>query len=168
MNKTKTFFLNNQSKEINFINKHPKISVIIPIYNCQNTIELSLNSIFLQTFKDIEIILINDLSFDNSSKIIKKYQTFDQRIIIINNKRNMGTLYSRCIGALKAKGKYIFGLDNDDLLLDEGVLETVYLNAEINNFDIVEIKSFNIHNYNPDNQSIRNGDFIQHPNNYLI
>ena len=88
MNKTKTFFLNNQSKEINFINKHPKISVIIPIYNCQNTIELSLNSIFLQTFKDIEIILINDLSFDNSSKIIKKYQTFDQRIIIINNKRD--------------------------------------------------------------------------------
>ena len=80
----------------------------------------------------------------------------------------MGTLYSRCIGALKAKGKYIFGLDNDDLLLDEGVLETVYLNAEINNFDIVEIKSFNIHNYNPDNQSIRNGDFIKHPNNYLI
>ena len=168
LNKTKTFFLNNQSKEINFINKHPKISVIIPIYNCQNTIELSLNSIFLQTFKDIEIILINDLSFDNSSKIIKKYQTFDQRIIIINNKRNMGTLYSRCIGALKAKGKYIFGLDNDDLLLDEGVLETVYLNAEINNFDIVEIKSFNIHNYNPDNQSIRNGDFIQHPNNLIL
>lgn len=168
LNEIKYNHLNNISNQINFLNKHPKISLIIPIYNCEQTIELSLNSILLQTLKEIEIILVNDLSSDNSSQIIKKYQTIDRRIIILNNKRNMGTLYSRCIGALNSRGEYIFGLDNDDLLLDKEVLETVYLNSKINNFDIVEIKPFNIPNYNPKNQTIWDGEFINHPNNLIL
>ena len=168
LNEIKKNHLNNISNQINFLNKHPKISLIIPIYNCEQTIELSLNSILLQTLKEIEIILVNDLSSDNSSQIIKKYQSIDRRIIILNNKRNMGTLYSRCIGALNSRGEYIFGLDNDDLLLDKEVLETVYLNSKINNFDIVEIKPFNIPNYNPKNQTIWDGEFINHPNNLIL
>ena len=66
---------------------------------------------------NFEIILINDYSNDNSSIIINEMKKFDNRIKIINNHRNMGTLYSRSIGALNAKGKYIFALDNDDLFL---------------------------------------------------
>ena len=148
-NKIKRSKINNTRKKIN----NPKISVIIPIYNCEKTIELSLKSIYFQNINDIEIILVNDLSPDNSSKIIE---------VIINNKKNMGTLYSRSIGALKSKGEYLIGLDNDDFFSYEEMLETSYLNAKKNDFDIVEIKSFNIPNYNPRYREVRNGNYIYH------
>jgi hypothetical protein len=80
----------------------------------------------------------------------------------------MRTLYSRCIGALNSRGEYIFGLDNDDLLLDKEFLETVYLNSKINNFDFVEINPFNIPNYNPNNETKWDGEFINYPNNLIL
>ena len=134
---------------LNKLKKNPKISVIIPVYNCQNSIELSISSIINQNMKDYEIILINDYSNDNTSIIINKLKNFDNRIKIINNQKNMGTLYSRCIGVLNSKGKYIFALDNDDIFLDEDILETIYNIAEKDFYDIVEFKSFTIPNYNP-------------------
>ena len=164
LNKIKKNEINNITKQFN----HPKISVIIPIYNCEKTIDLSIKSINLQNLKELEIILVNDLSSDNSSQIIEQFQDFDKRIRIINNKRNMGTLYSRSIGALKAKGEYIIGLDNDDFFSYEGILETVYLNAKVNKFDIVEIKSLNIPNYSPKYKQIRNGNYIYHPDNLIL
>ena len=163
-NKLKRSKLNNTRKKIN----NPKISVIIPIYKCEKTIELSLKSIHFQNINDIEIILVNDFSPDNSSKIIEELQNFDKRIVIINNKKNMGTLYSRSIGALKSKGEYLIGLDNDDFFSYEELLETSYLNAKINDFDIVEIKSFNIPNYDPRYREIRNGNYIYHPDNLIL
>ena len=54
----------------------------------------------------IEILLINDYSIDNTSRIIKKAQKYDHRIKIINNNKNMGALYSRSIAALMSKGEY--------------------------------------------------------------
>jgi hypothetical protein len=92
----------------------PKISVIIPVYNCGTTIKRAIRSIQNQNYTKFEIILVNDFSKDNSSIVIKQLQKEDPRIEIINNKKNMGTLYSRYIGVLSAKGKYIFPLDNDD------------------------------------------------------
>ena len=80
----------------------------------------------------------------------------------------MGTFYSRCIGALNAKGKYIIGLDNDDFFLSEDILRIVYLNALINDFDIIEIKSLNIPNYSPRYKQITDGDFSFHPNNLIL
>ena len=80
----------------------------------------------------------------------------------------MGTLYSRCIGALKSNGIYIMGLDHDDLFSNENILKTVYLNAKINYFDIVEIKSLNIQDYSPKYKQIKNGYFINHPNNLIL
>ena len=165
MNKIKKSRLNNTEKTI--IN-HPKISVIIPVYNCQKTIELSIKSILLQNLNELEIILVNDHSPDNSSLIIEEFHNFDKRIRIINNKKNMGTLYSRSIGALNSKGEYIVGLDNDDFFSSEEILETVYLNAKNNDFDIVEIKSLNIPNYSPKYKQIRNGNYIYHPNNLIL
>ena len=164
LNKIKKNKLNNYTKQIN----HPKVSVIIPIYNCEKTIELSIKSINFQNLKELEIILVNDLSKDNSSTIIEELYNFDKRIRIINNKKNMGTFYSRSIGALNAMGEYIIGLDNDDLFLCEDILETVYFNAMINDFDIVEIKSLNIPNYSPNYNQIRNGNFIYHPDNLIL
>ena len=85
----------------------PKVSVIIPIYNCNNTILRAIRSIQNQNISDIEIILVNDFSKDDTLSIVEQLQKVDARIKIINNQKNMGTLYSRSIGALSAKGKYI-------------------------------------------------------------
>ena len=103
-----------------------------------------MRSIENQNMSEIEIILINDYSKDNSLKLIKKLQKHDPRIIIINNKKNMGTLYSRSIGVLNAKGKYIFSLDNDDMFFNTDVFDVVYKIAENGNFDIVKFKKYYI------------------------
>ncbi len=150
------------------INNSPKISVIIPIYNCQESIAISLKSIIFQNFKDLEIILVNDLSNDNSLNIIDKFHNNDQRIIVINNKKNMGTLYCRSIGALAAKGNYIFPLDNDDLFLFDDILEFIYKKASLEHYDVVEFKSFNIYSYHPLLNEIKMGDFLDHPNNLIL
>ena len=163
LNKTKLF------SSFNFnIFKIPKISVIIPVYNSQKSIELSLTSVLNQNMRDFEIILINDNSKDNSLKIINEMKNYDKRIKIINNHKNMGTLYSRCIGVLNSKGKYIFMLDNDDLFLKEDIFETIYNIAEKDNYDIVEFKAFTIPNYQPDIKDIRHNYFNFHLNNLIL
>ena len=167
LNKCKKYLLsNNKTKFTN--NIFPKISVIIPIYNCESTIQLSISSIQNQKFSDFEIILINDFSSDKSLQIIEKLQKEDNRIKIINNKINMGTLYSRCIGALKSTGKYILALDNDDLFINEKLFETIYNQAELINYDIIEFKSFSIKNYNPYIKDIKDSFFNHHPNNLIL
>ena len=89
-----------------YFNKKPKISIIIPIYNCQKSINLTIISIQNQILQDYEIILVNDYSKDNSKEIIYNIQKKEPRIVIINNERNMGTLYSRNIGVLASRGEY--------------------------------------------------------------
>lgn len=128
-----------------FVN--PKVTVIIPVYNCQNSIKQVIRSIQNQKMINIEIILVNDKSNDDSITIIQNIQKTDRRIKLINNKKNMGILYSRCIGALKAKGKYIFPLDNDDMFFDDDVLNIVYEEAYNFNYDIVGFKAIRAHNY---------------------
>ena len=88
--------------------KQPQVSVIVPLFNCEKTIASSLNSIQFQNITKIEIILINDFSTDNTSEIIKKFKEKDHRIIIIENHKNMGALYSRSIASLISKGYYIY------------------------------------------------------------
>ena len=70
---------------------------------------------------DIEIILVNDKSNDKSLKILKNFQKTDKRIKLINNKKNMGILYSRSIDDLQEKGKYIIPLDNNYMFFDNNV-----------------------------------------------
>ena len=88
---------------------------------------------------EIEIILVDDNSTDNSINIINELMIEDKRIKLIKNKKNHGTLYSRSIGAMNAKGKYIMALDNDDIFL-YGIFEKCYEEAENNNLDISYIK----------------------------
>lgn len=120
--------------------KNPKVSAIIPLYNCKNLVLKAIKSIQNQNMLNLEIILVNDFSTDNTLSIVEKVQKEDPRIKIIKNKKNMGILYSRSIGALNAKGKYIFSLDNDDMFLDSDVFLTVSNISEKGNFDIVEFK----------------------------
>ena len=157
----------NKSILIPFIN-FPKISIIIPVYNSQISIELPVKSVQNQNFNNLEIILVNDFSTDNSSIIIKNLQNNDKRIKIINNNKNMGILYSRCIGVLISKGKYIFPLDNDDLFLDYNILEIIYKNAKKYKFDILEFKSFVIPNYNPNIKDLKEDYFNSHSNNLIL
>lgn len=130
------------------LNNNPKVSVIIPIRNREKTIKRALRSIQNQNMYTIEIILVNDFSVDNTSNIIKTLNNEDSRIKVINNKKHMGTLYSRSIGVLLSNGKYIFPLDSDDMFLSEDVLNVVYEEAEENNFDIVSFKGITVWNLN--------------------
>ena len=85
------------------------------VYNEEKFLKESINSILNQTFKDWELIIINDKSTDNSLKIIKKYKKKDKRIVLINLKKNLGCPDSRNEGLKIAKGKYIAVLDGDDV-----------------------------------------------------
>ena len=108
------------------ISNNPKITIIIPFYQTGDLIKIIIRSIQNQNIQDIEILLINDFSKDNNKtiRIIEKIKQKDSRIVIINNKKNMGILYSRCIGVLKARGEYIMNLDHDDFLFDRDVFDT--------------------------------------------
>ncbi|MDU1910875.1 glycosyltransferase family 2 protein [Fusobacterium sp.] len=111
-----------------------KISVIIPVYNTEKYLEKCLNSVLKQTLKEIEIIIINDGSQDQSEKILERYNV-DQRIIVIN-KSNEGVSKARNIGLKMSKGKYIYYLDSDDYI-EENMLLEMYNKTEKENLDIV-------------------------------
>lgn len=93
----------------------PVLSVIIPVYNCENYLEKCLESIINQTFKEIEIILIDDGSTDKSYEIMKKYSDKDKRITIIT-RENSGPAATRNYGINIAKGRYIGFVDSDDYI----------------------------------------------------
>ena len=88
-----------------------KVSLIIPIYNSSKYLKKCINSLVNQTLKDIEIILINDGSKDDSDKIIKEYK--DKRIKYIR-KQNEGIGKTRNLGIKEAAGEYIAYVDSDD------------------------------------------------------
>ena len=121
--------------------KNPLVSTVIPIYNSQKTISRAIKSIQNQNILNQEIILVNDFSLDNTSKIIEEIQKKEPRIKIIKNKKNMGTLYSRSIGVLSSKGRYIFHLDSDDMFLSEDIFSTMINISNKGNFDIIAFKS---------------------------
>ena len=163
-------YLNNTIEYYSFNNRNPNISIIIPLYNCQNTIIFSITSIQKQCFQNYEIILINDYSTDNTSSIVNELSKKDSRINIINNKKNMGILYSRSIGVLISIGKYILCLDNDDLFYDENLFGYIFTFAEIRNYDIVEFKSFYVKKYSSALKlsEIKDSPFNRHPINYTL
>lgn len=94
----------------------PKISVIIPVYNSEKYLPKCLDSLINQTFKDIEIICVDDCSTDNSLEIIKNYALKDNRIKVLHNEKNINVGPSRNRGLEIASGKYIHLVDSDDWL----------------------------------------------------
>lgn len=93
----------------------PKISVIVPVYNVEKYMVKSIDSILNQTVKDMEIILVDDGSTDNSGKICDEYQEKDQRVQVIH-KKNGGQSTARNAGVDKAEGEYIGFVDGDDYI----------------------------------------------------
>jgi len=111
------------------------ISVIIPVYNTSKYLRKCLNSVINQTIQEIEIIIVNDGSTDNSLSICKEYSVLDNRVIIID-KENAGLEKARKTGIEKAKGIYVAHLDSDDWLSKKG-LESLYKEAIKFDADIV-------------------------------
>ena len=91
------------------------ISVIVPVYNVKNYLEKCLDSIINQTYKNLEIILINDGSTDESLDICYMYEKKDKRIKVYNQE-NHGLSYTRNRGIELARGKYIGFVDSDDVI----------------------------------------------------
>lgn len=101
-----------------------KISIIVPIYNSEKYLDNCINSILNSTLKDIELILINDGSKDNSGKIIDEYAKKDSRINAIHQE-NMGPAATRNKGIKLARGKYIGFVDSDDTI-EKDMFEELY------------------------------------------
>lgn len=110
------------------------LSIIIPAYNCQDTIDRALKSILKTKKIKYEIIIINDFSTDNTITILQKYQRL-QNIKIVNLKENKGVSYCRNLGIDIASGNYIAFLDSDDFIND-GMYERLFHEAKNNNLDI--------------------------------
>ena len=111
-----------------------KISIIMPIYNTEKYLENSIQSILKQEYKNLEILLINDGSNDNSLKICNKFKEQDNRIIVIN-KKHTGLSDTRNIGIKKATGDYIGFVDSDDYI-DKKMFKKLIEGAEKYQCDI--------------------------------
>lgn len=118
------------------------ISVVIPVYNQEKYVGKCIRSVLSQSFKDFEVILVNDGSTDKSMEVCQKYAKMDYRISIID-KPNGGSAFARRDGMLQAKGQYICFIDSDDYL-DPFALERLYsimcqqqVDVVVGNFDKV-------------------------------
>jgi len=99
--------------------KIPAISVIMSVYNCEQYLQESVESILDQTFHDFEFIIIDDCSTDNSLKLLERYRDKDERIILLRNSENIGLTKSLNLMLEIAQGKYIARMDADDISMPE-------------------------------------------------
>lgn len=135
----------NLNLDMNLINSNkffhkilnPKISVVISVFNGEPYIKSAVRSIQNQDFKSVEIIIVDDHSKDNSTRLIKQLMKEDPRIIFLQNNENRGALYTKTKGVLNAKGKYILMLDVDDLYTSRKAFSTLFKEAEKNRLEIL-------------------------------
>ena len=114
---------------------NPKISIILPVYNAQRYLRACLKGIINQTFKDIEIICVNDGSTDGSGAILEEFAADDKRIKIVAQK-NQGAAIARNIGISRARGEYLSFLDADDIAKPR-LIEKLYNQALATDADVV-------------------------------
>lgn len=114
----------------------PLVSIIVPIYNSSKYLDRCVDSILNQKYKQIEVLLINDGSNDNSEEICKKFALKDRRVHVIT-KKNEGTSATRKLGVNLSKGKFISFVDSDDYI-HPNMYERLVIEALKNNADIVQ------------------------------
>lgn len=129
-----------------------KVSIVIPVYNVESYLERCVNSVLRQTYKDFEIILVDDGSTDGSGALCDKIAASDQRICVIHQK-NQGLSGARNTGIRQATGEYIVFLDSDDEWLLSDGLETLLQNEKT---DLLVFKRVDIWN---GNQHITSADY---------
>ena len=127
--------------------KEQLISIIVPVYNCEDYIEKCLNSICNQTYRNIEIILVDDGSLDNSGCICDEYALADKRITVVH-KKNGGQQDTRTVGIKLAKGTYLGFVDSDDWI------ELDMYEKLVNMIDNCDLVTSGIHRYGPEGNII--------------
>lgn len=115
----------------------PFFSFIIPVYNTEEYIERCIHSCIYQSFKNIEIIIVDDCGSDNSIQIAQKYAIIDKRIKIVYNPKNMGTFLARLEGVKNARGKYCLFLDSDDFV-EQTMCEVLHQTIETDFFTTLQ------------------------------
>jgi len=133
--------------------KQPRVSIIMPAYNAELYIEQSILSVLNQTYKNFELIVINDFSTDNTLKIIQKYSLIDNRITLINNSENLGVVHSRNKAIDFATGTYIAFLDSEDLWLPFKLDKQIAFMLE-NNYDFTFSQYEMFKDYDPNYSKI--------------
>jgi len=127
---------------IKIFNVHPYISVCMAALNMKLYIKNNLLSIINQSFQNFEIIIVNDLSNDETENIVKKLQSKDSRIKMINHDKNLGVYHSRIEAMLNAKGEYILLMDPDDMYMNPNLFKEIFNFNLNNNLDIVEFSVY--------------------------
>jgi glycosyltransferase involved in cell wall biosynthesis len=122
--------------------KNPDVSVIISLNNRDKYINSTITSVQNQRMKNIEIIIVDEYYNDYSIKYIEYTKKIDPRIILIKNGKNIGDLYSKLIGSLYSKGKYILFLDSDDMICIEDFIQSLYKEAKKGNYDYIEVNEY--------------------------
>ena len=121
------------NEKVNFVkNNEILVSIIVPVYNAKKYLSNTLESILKQSYKNLEIILVNDGSTDNSKEICEHYAKIDSRIILLN-KINGGVSSARNYGLEVAKGDYVSFIDSDDYLTVD-MIETLV--KDVQNTDV--------------------------------
>ena len=120
---------------------NPLISVIITCNNCKDSIGMTITSVINQYVSNIEIILIDDCSSDNSPEIIKQFIEVDKRIIFLKNPIHSGSLFSRYKGLLVSKGNYVINLNSGEYYSSPFVFDRLLQN--IGGYDLMMFKAIN-------------------------
>ena len=114
------------------------ISIIVPFWNVEKYIQRCLESLLSQTYLNIEFILVDDFSTDNSLNIIQKYSIKDERVRVLQYKKKGGAGGARNYALKRANGKYILFVDSDDYVTINTAIEQIYRKAKDNNLCILE------------------------------
>jgi len=122
------------------INSSILVSIVMPVFNAEGYLLETINQITQQSLREIELIIINDNSTDNSKEIIKNNIIFDSRIKLISNDQNLGAGASRNIGLSLATGKYVIFLDDDDHI-EKDMIFKLYHHAEKLDAEVVVCRS---------------------------
>lgn len=133
------------------------VSVIVPVYNTENYLDKCIKSILNQTYKNIELILIDNNSTDSSIQICQKYLKYDSRIRIFTEKKS-GVSNARNLGLEKAKGRYIFFVDSDDWI-NRDTLKILTDNIEDN--VLIGIQKIDNKKYKTNMTILKNEDLIR-------
>lgn len=164
--------MRNTNNELSFSSNNPFVSVIMPAYNVEEYIDQAIESILDQTYKKFEFIIVDDASTDSTLRILKNYRKKDKRIILIQNKYNMGVTKSLNKALERPKGKYIIRMDADDwaypirFRLQVGLMEKnpdVVVSGSYIEVCDQDLKIKYVRKYHIDDESIRNHIFRYSP-----
>ena len=108
------------------------VSVVVPVYNAEEYIGKCMDSVLAQTYTQLEVIVVNDCTPDNSMKVVAHYAAKDARIRVLENGQNMGTMKTRERGYREARGLFVFFMDADDTIRPHAIEQLLQKQKETN------------------------------------